>query len=297
MMKRIASASSRLAGDSRSAAVGAISRCLTCSALALCSVVTHAAPRLYVFDCGLLSFEDISQFSVRNDETDVRQMFVPCYLIEHEEGRLLWDSGLPIEFAGRGIVDRRPGTWLRYDVSIVDQLAALDLTPQDIDYLALSHFHFDHVGGADAFADSTLLVQQAEYEAAFAPQQGTGVGGYDSALFSALESSERVLLNGDHDVFSDGTVRIISTPGHTPGHQVLLVALAETGPVMLSGDLYHFEESRAWGRVPAFNADAEQTLESMNKVEMLLEDTAATLWIEHNLELANRLRKAPEFYD
>jgi N-acyl homoserine lactone hydrolase len=297
MMNRIAGATPRFLVGSQRASFRAISRCLACSALALCSVVAYAAPRLYVFDCGLLSFEDISQFSVRNDETDVRQMFVPCYLIEHEEGRLLWDSGLPLEFAGSGVVDRRPGTWLRYDVSIVDQLAALDLTPQDIDYLALSHFHFDHVGAANAFAESTLLVQQAEYEAAFAPQRGNGVGGYDPALFNALEGSERVLLNGDHDVFSDGTVRIISTPGHTPGHQVLLVHLVETGPVVLSGDLYHLEESRVWRRVPTFNADAEQTLESMDKVERLLEETAASLWIEHNLELANQLRKAPEFYD
>jgi len=297
MMKRTASATTRLLGESQRTSAGVISRWLACSTLALFSVVAHAAPKLYVFDCGLLSFEDISQFSVRNEETDVRQMFVPCYLIEHEQGRLLWDSGLPIEFAGGDVIDRRPGTWLRYDVSIVDQLAALNLTPQDIDYLALSHFHFDHVGGANAFADSTLLIQQAEYEAAFQPQRENGVGGYDPDLFSALENSERVLLDGDHDVFSDGTVRIVSTPGHTPGHQVLLVDLEETGPVMLSGDLYHFEESRAWRRVPTFNADAEQTLESMDKVEMLLEETAATLWIEHNLELADRLRKAPEFYD
>ncbi len=291
------SVSVSLLGRSQRASAGTIAAWLTCSALALWSAAAHAAPRLYVFDCGLLNFEDISAFSVSNDETDVRQMFVPCYLIEHESGRLLWDSGLPLDFAGGGVIDRRPGTWARYDVSIVEQLAALDLTPQDIDYLALSHFHFDHVGGANAFADSTLLVQQAEFEAAFAPQQGNAVGGYDRNLFSALENSERVLLNGDHDVFADGTVRIISTPGHTPGHQVLLVDLAETGPVVLSGDLYHLEESRAWRRVPTFNADAEQTLESMDKVETLLEETGARLWIEHNLELASRLRKAPEFYD
>ncbi len=274
-----------------------VSSLLTCSALALYSVAASAAPKLYVFDCGLLNFEDISAFGVSNDETDVRQMFVPCYLIEHEEGRLLWDSGLPIEFAGGDIVDRRPGTWVRYDVSIVDQLAALDLTPQDIDYLALSHFHFDHAGGANAFAGSTLLVQRAEYEAAFQPPQGNAVGGYDPNLFSALENAQRVLLDGDHDVFADGSVRIISTPGHTPGHQVLLVDLAETGPVVLSGDLYHFEVSREWRRVPTFNVDAAQTLDSMDKVEMMLEETGATLWIEHNLELADRLRKAPEFYD
>lgn len=295
MIKRTASLISRRLIRSRHTSARSISAWLACSALFLCSSVAHTAPKLYVFDCGLLNFDDISRFSVGNEETEVRQMFVPCYLIEHEEGRLLWDSGLPIEFAGGDIVDRRPGTWLRYDVSILDQLAAMGLTPQDIDYLALSHFHFDHAGGANEFAESTLLVQQTEYEAAF--QRADEISGYDPSLFGALEDSERVLLDGDYDVFSDGTVRIIATPGHTPGHQVLLVDLAETGPVMLSGDLYHFEESRAWRRVPTFNVDAEQTLESMDKVDLVLEETAATLWIEHNLELANRLRKAPEYYD
>ena len=268
---------------------------LVCCALLWLGGAAHAAPKLYVFDCGLLSFEDISRFSVQNHETDVREMFVPCYLIEHEAGRLLWDSGLPLAMAGQGPVERRPGTLARYDVSIVDQLAAMGLEPRDIDYLAVSHMHFDHAGGVAAFADSTLLIQRAEYEAAF--QRAEEISGYEPPLYSALRDAERVLLDGDHDVFGDGTVRIVSTPGHTPGHQVLLVELAEPGPVVLSGDLYHFEVSRAWRRVPTFNVDAEQTLASMDKVERLLAASGATLWIEHNLELANELRKAPEFYE
>lgn len=270
-------------------------RWAACVALLLSAGLAQAAPRLYVFDCGLLNFEDVSAFGIENHETDVRQMFVPCYLIEHEEGRLLWDTGLPIESAGAGPTERRTGSWYRYDVSIVDQLASLGLAPEDIDYLAVSHMHFDHAGGVEAFAGSTLLIQQAEYEAAF--QRADEIRGYEPQLYGALADSERRLLNGDHDVFNDGTVRIVSTPGHTPGHQVLLVDLEDTGAVVLSGDLYHFEESRAWRRVPTFNVDAEQTLASMDKIERLLEETGATLWIEHNLELANGLRKAPEFYE
>lgn len=249
MTKNTANSNACSWGTSRHTSIGSISRWLACSALLLLSINAHANPKLYVFDCGLLSFDDISLFSVTNDETEVREMFVPCYLIEHDEGRLLWDSGLPIDLAG----------------------------------------------AANEFAASTLLIQQAEYEAAF--QRADEVRGYDPSLFGALEDSERVLLNGDHDVFSDGTVRIIATPGHTAGHQVLLVDLAETGPVLLSGDLYHLEENRAWRRVPTMNVDVEQTLASMDRVERLLEETGATLWIEHNLELADRLRKAPGFYD
>ena len=295
MTKNTANSNACSWGTSRHTSIGSISRWLACSALLLLSINAHANPKLYVFDCGLLSFDDISLFSVTNDETEVREMFVPCYLIEHDEGRLLWDSGLPIDLAGGDIENRGAGVRMRYDVSILDQLASMGLTPQDIDCLALSHFHFDHAGAANEFAASTLLIQQAEYEAAF--QRADEVRGYDPSLFGALEDSERVLLNGDHDVFSDGTVRIIATPGHTAGHQVLLVDLTETGPVLLSGDLYHLEENRAWRRVPTMNVDVEQTLASMDRVERLLEETGATLWIEHNLELADRLRKAPGFYD
>jgi glyoxylase-like metal-dependent hydrolase (beta-lactamase superfamily II) len=98
-------------------------------------------------------------------------------------------------------------------------------------------------------------------------------------------------------VFGDGSVTIVSAPGHTPGHQMLLIELAKTGPVMLSGDLYHFRESRLLRRVPKFNYDAATSLRSIDAVEALLEKTHATLWIEHDKALADTLRKAPEFYE
>ena len=104
-------------------------------------------------------------------------------------------------------------------------------------------------------------------------------------------------MNGDHDVFGDGSVRIISAPGHTQGHQTLLVALANTGKIMLSGDLYHFEVSRTLRRTPEFNTDSQQTLASMDRVERLLESENATLWIEHNHKLSESLKKAPAYYD
>ena len=126
MTKNTANSNACSWGTSRHSSIGSISRWLACSALLLLSVNVHANPKLYVFDCGLLSFDDISLFSVTNEETEVRDMFVPCYLIEHDEGRLLWDSGLPIDLAGGDIVNRGPGVRMRYDVSILDQLASMD---------------------------------------------------------------------------------------------------------------------------------------------------------------------------
>ena len=116
-------------------------------------------------------------------------------------------------------------------------------------------------------------------------------------LYVDLIDAKRRTLNGDHDVFGDGSVKIISAPGHTPGHQVLYLELSNFGPLILSGDLYHFEASRELRRTPVFNTDAEETLRSMDKVEALIESTGATFWIEHSQELAESLNLAPAFYD
>ena len=255
------------------------------------SYCANADLRLYVFDCGHLSFPDVSAFGLSNEETSVRELFVPCYLVEHDDGLMIWDAGLPLATVGPRQADA--ASW--YETSIIDQLAAMDISPDDIDYTSYSHFHYDHVGAANAFAGATLLIQQSEYDAAFETPETNPV--FRPALYSELADSRKILLEGDHDVFGDGSVMIISAPGHTPGHQVLKLELDNTGILVLSGDLYHFEASRRLRRVPVFNTDAEQTLESMDKVEALVEETGATFWVEHSLELAESLNLAPSYYD
>ena len=264
----------------------------------VCLLLTSVAwsdPRLTVFNCGELRFDDVTAFGLTNEETDVREMFVPCYLIEHPRGRLLWDSGLPLAVACQGEMDVPGGGRMRYANSLVEQLALQGLKPADVDLLALSHFHFDHIGGANAFRTSQLLIQQAEYDAAFLQPEKFPI--FDTSLYPDLYSAPKRLLNGDHDVFGDGQVMIISAPGHTPGHQVLLVRLEKTGPILLSGDLYHFRVTRQLKRTPGFNTNAPDTFKSMDKVEALIKDSGATLWIEHDMTLAKTLRLAPAFYD
>ena len=221
----------------------------------------------------------------------MRALFVPCYLIEHDDGRMVWDAGLPL--ADVGPRDADATSW--YENSFLDQLAAMELSPADIRYAAFSHMHYDHVGAANAFSGSTILIQETEYVAAFEHPEDNPV--FRPPLYSEIEESDRVLLDGDHDVFGDGTVRIISAPGHTPGHQSLYLELDNFGPLILSGDLYHFEKSRELRRTPVFNTDAAETLRSMDKVEALVEETGATFWIEHSQELADSLNLAPAFYD
>ncbi|MBT4519121.1 MAG: N-acyl homoserine lactonase family protein [Halieaceae bacterium] len=250
--------------------------------------------RLYVFNCGMLRLDSLEDFSISDDETDIRDLIVPCYVIEHKKGVLLWDGGLPSATAD---IEGWHGEAMlsRLDRTLAEQLPAIDLDMNSFDYVAFSHMHFDHVGVANELSGATLIIQKPEYEAAFADE--VTMPGAIPALYGGLKEAERIFIEGDHDVFGDGSVRIISAPGHTPGHQVLFINLANTGPVLLSGDLYHFAISRRDRRVPKFNVDREQTLSSMDTVEAFIKESGASLWIEHELSFFEQLKKAPAFYD
>lgn len=268
-------------------------------AIVACGAGTNSPEelRLYVLDCGRLGLtsEAVELFGIAADETDVRELAVPCYVVEHPSGRLLWDSGLPSSFAeADSWQQQEDGSRLRLDQTLAEQLADLNLDMGSFDYVAFSHMHFDHVGAANELEGGTLIIQRKEHDAAFADD--VTLPGFEPAGYEGLRSMDKQVINGDHDVFDDGRVRIISAPGHTPGHQALLVDLAETGPVLLAGDLYHFRFSREEQRVPVFNTDAEQTRESMRRVEALVDEAQAELWIQHELALFEGQTKAPEYY-
>ena len=117
------------------------------------------------------------------------------------------------------------------------------------------------------------------------------------ATYSALEKSRAVIITAEeHDVFGDGTVILKAAPGHTPGHQVLYVNLPETGPVVLSGDLYHYPQERSMARYPTFEFNLDQTRTSRASLETFMTKTKARLWIQHDLTAHDALRKAPEYY-
>jgi N-acyl homoserine lactone hydrolase len=250
--------------------------------------------RLYVFDCGRIRLGSVEMFGIAAEETDVRELAVPCYVVEHARGRLLWDGGLPSSYAVSETGRQGEGGPLTLERTLAAQLADMGLDMGSFDYVAFSHMHLDHVGVANELRGGTLLIQQAEYDAAFADV--VTVPGYNPELYRGLRDLDVRIIVGDHDVFGDGRVRIISAPGHTPGHQVLFIDLAETGSVVLSGDLYHFRFSLEQKRVPPFNTDREQTLASMRRIDRLLDETGAELWIEHELAHFMRLRKAPAYY-
>ena len=236
--------------------------------------------RLYTMDCGRLTMTNADGFA---DDGSYKgkpaSMVVPCYLIRHPKGDLIWDTGVP-----QTIADNPGGAapgGITVTARLTDQLKQLNLTPADIEFLSISHSHFDHIGNAGLFAASTWIVDADERAYAFRAGARADAKGF--AAYSALETSKTVLIEGDvtYDVFGDGSVTIHQTPGHTPGHTVLLVRLRKAGPVMLTGDMWHIAESRAARRVPRFNVDRAMSLRSMDKVEALAKATGARVVLEH----------------
>ena len=251
--------------------------------------------RLYVFDCGSLNIPDTSPYQLKKEELATTYMAVPCFLVAHPKGTMMWDVGAvpDSDFKAGGA----PAT-LRYATSVRPlkvRLAEIGYVPADITYLAFSHFHWDHIGNANVFAGATWLVRKLERDIMFADPPSPRT---EPANYSALKNSKTVIVTkAEHDVFGDGTVVIKSAPGHSPDHQVLFVKLAKTGPVVLSGDLYHYPEERTLNRIPTTEFNAVQTIASRAAVEAFLKKTGAQLWIQHDFTANAKLRKAPEFYE
>jgi N-acyl homoserine lactone hydrolase len=260
--------------------------------------------RLYVFDCGVLKRGEPTAYGLTRGQVGSTDFSDACYLVVHPNGTLLWDVGIipddQIEKGGPG-GQGRPGS---IEVQAANgtnvagktlrsQLAGIGYAPRDISYLALSHGHADHVANANEYAGATLLIQRAEWDSMFSEEaQKLPLFG----VYSALKNSKTIKLDGDRDVFDDGTVVLKSTPGHTPGHQSLFIKLDKTGPVLLSGDLYHYAAERALKTVPVRD-NKEQTVASRAAIDELLRNTGAQLWIQHDILANAALKHAPLYFD
>jgi glyoxylase-like metal-dependent hydrolase (beta-lactamase superfamily II) len=253
------------------------------------------SPRIYIFDAGSIKGLDPKLFNFTREELKEVDFVNIAYLIAHPKGTVMFDVGAVTDSHFKG--DGTPVTEGIVSASrpLKPQLAAAGYTPADVTYLAMSHYHSDHTANANDFAGATWIVQKAERDAMFADKPQ---GIIQPAHYSALRSAKtRVLDNADLDVFGDGTVVVMSTPGHTPGHQVLFVRLAKRGPVLLAGDLYHYPEERTTGRIPTFEFNAEQSRASRQKVEAFVTQTGAELWIEHDIATHAKLPRPPAFVE
>jgi N-acyl homoserine lactone hydrolase len=277
---------------------------LTLPASAQNQVQKHAKPpkslRVYVFDCGMIKgLDPFTTFHLKKEELAGVDFVVPCYLIAGPKGTLMWDVGVVPDSAfkpdGSPVSQGNPPVAITASKPLLPQRAAIGYTPADIAYLGLSHYHSDHTANANAFAGSTWLVHQTERDAMFADKPG-GIIQVES--FSSLKTSKtKILPETDYDVFGDGSAIIKYAPGHTPGHQVLLLNLKKTGPVLIAGDLYHYPEERFTDKTPTFEFNHEQSLASRKAIEDFLKQSKAKLWIEHDLATFNKLKKAPDFYE
>ena len=259
--------------------------------------------RLYVFDNGTLHYDQADSYRLKNDEVARTDMSLASFLVVHPKGTLMWDAGAVADdgFTPTGspipmhiVLPDKGERNVTMVKALKPQLAKAGYSPGDITYFAISHFHWDHIANANDFAGATWLARKPEHDIMFAtpPPERTVPENY-----KALANSKTVIIaSDDHDVFGDGKVILKSTPGHTPGHQVLFVDLPKTGPVVISGDLYHYPEERTLQRLP-IRDNQEQTAASRAALEKFLMEKGAQLWIQHDIAAHEKLKKAPEYYD
>lgn len=245
--------------------------------------------KLYILNCGEGVAGDISRWSLGVNVGKSIEMSENCYFIHHAHDWLLWDTGVTDAIAampkGQAPSDPRAIHWYK-PKTLAAELATVGVKPSEIKYFAISRFHPNHIGNVEMFPQSLLLVQKAEHEW----PNPLGVG-----RFKAEHPVKK--LEGDYDVFGDGSVTIISTPGHTPGHQSLLVKMPKTGAIVLSGDAVHFKSNWDNRRVPSINYDKEKTLASMQRIADVLAKENAQLGINHDMAQRNTLKLAPNYYE
>jgi N-acyl homoserine lactone hydrolase len=255
-----------------------------------------AVERMYVIECGENHVKSLARFTgLPADEGRAQVFSVNCYLIKHARGWMLWDTGNADRLAALPNGNPTPISTAFMKKPLADSLKQLGVAPADIQHLALSHFHGDHSGNANYFGASTLYMQEPEWNAIFgAEPQKYNV---PVANFEKLRDAKTVKLNGDHDVFGDGSVVIKPAPGHTPGHQVLFVRLPKSAPVVLSGDMVHIRSNWDAKRAPSFNFNGPQSIESMNRIDAFLKQSGARLWINHDLAQSQGIPKAPAYVE
>ena len=259
------------------------------------------AGKLYRLDCGHSLANDESVWTPGENVGRDIEFSSTCWLIKHGTQWLLWDTGVPQSAL------HDPNGWstlprlivYHLDKSLSDQLAIIDLKPSDINRVAISHTHGDHIGNIGLFPSAVVVMQRAEYNWIHSADGSNENVNQLMALARKLlgRPKKLQLLDGDSDLFGDGSVILISTPGHTPGHESLLVHLGNAGFIILSGDVVHLEENFEKNRVPSLNTDETESIASMQRIRLLIARYKATLFINHDKDQTSKLRLLPAYYD
>ena len=254
-----------------------------------------AVERMYVISCGENHVKDVSRWTPGVNVGKPHVFGNHCYLIKHARGWMLWDTGNADRIAAlpNGLTAPNGIITAFMKKPLAESLREVGVAPGDIQHFAMSHSHGDHSGNANLFSASTLYMQTPEHDAVFGPEPQKF--NFIAANFEKLRGAKTVKLNGDHDVFGDGSVLIKAAPGHTPGHQVLVVRLPKRGPVMLSGDMVHLVYSWNNRVVPSFNFDVAQSGRTIDEMKAYAQKTGAQLWVNHDREQHEAIPKSPNY--
>lgn len=243
---------------------------------------TSVPMKLYTLDGGHLAFKNMGIFyDTGEHEGEPGEMAVPCYLIQHGKDWVLWDTGNGDEIAAQKDGVTKMGILFSVRKTLAEQLAQLGLKPSHIKYVILSHLHPDHTGNVKLFPNAKFIVATPEMKWAFSTPTPEGV---ELNLISTLKKARVRSSDDDVDLFGDGTIKVLRAPGHTPGHRILLIKLANTGNILITGDLFHTRENYEKGQVDAGNYSRADELASFDRFRRLKDHLKARVIIQHSPE-------------
>ena len=246
-------------------------------------------------DCGTVQANDLNLFSDTDAYVGKRKtLAASCYLIRHGDDYLLWDTGLPAALKGKSVDPKAPMS-PTVRMTILEQLPALGVRPDQIGRVGISHYHFDHVGQAASFPNATLTIGAKDWAALSADKPDPQLT--PQAVGPWLKGGKVDAVSGDRDLYGDGTVRMVALPGHTPDHHGLLVKLPRKGYVLLSGDQAHFTENYVSNGVPSFNVDRGDTLASFDRFKKMAANLKATVILQHEQADVAKLPAYPGWAD
>ncbi len=261
--------------------------------LSLAAAAPSSKPgvRLWRLDCGELWTYNLGEMSDTRAYLGQSKTFVgSCYLIKHGDAYLLWDTGLARDALNKPLTQGDQDSE-SLATTIADQLARIGVKPAQVSLVGISHYHFDHIGQAAEFPQAKLLIGQGDFDVLSRPGQEERAKRFSPWLRPDAKIEK---VNGDYDVFGDGSVVMLDLPGHTPGHHGLLVQLPKRGPVLLSGDVVHFRENLESMGIPSFNTNRADSLASMDRFIKLAKNLDATLIIQHEEKDVAKLPAFPE---
>ncbi|WP_423211939.1 AttM family quorum-quenching N-acyl homoserine lactonase [Paracoccus yeei] len=258
--------------------------------------------RLYMFQTGTLKCK-VHNIKMNEGNGADYAIPVPFFLLTHPKGHTIIDGGNAVECA----TDPR-GHWggicdvywpeMSEDEGCVAQMEKIGVKPEDVKYVLQSHLHLDHTGAIGRFPNATHIVQRAEYEYAYTPDW-FAAGGYIRKDFDKSGLKWQFLegtSNDYFDVYGDGSLITVFSPGHAPGHQSFLVNLPKTGPLLLAIDAAYTTDHWDEKSLPGFLASTVDTVRSVQKLRALAEKTGATVVTGHDPEAWPGFKQAPEYY-